>query len=179
MSDNNYPPGEFANQTGLNVSNLTLQPEHPEQYDDIFKLSGITNSRFTTVTVVAGDCIENALDINNKSVGVLIHDFHLYGGKQCAVVVKGGSSVTLEQGLIGPNPTATYDIELGGWSDQSMEKSSLVLNATRRIDGQPLRVVCGWWSVPTCLGGTKIEIMWLKSIEYHIYNIFSWIKTKL
>ena len=47
MSDNNYPPGNFCDQDGLMIDGLVLSP--PDQgagFDDIFKLSRVTGSKF-------------------------------------------------------------------------------------------------------------------------------------
>lgn len=167
--DRNYR--SFADASGLHVTDLDLRPDHPDDYADVLKLSAITDSIFERVTVRARDASENACDINRLCRGVVIDDFRFEGGRQCSIVVKGGSDVMLRDGVIVPHPDAAYDIELGGWSDQSMARSRLVLQYVRRADGLPLRVVCGWWSRPQIVSNWNVEILWRRSVGYHAYNL--------
>lgn len=161
----------YANASGLRVDGIVLHPERPEQYADIFKLSGVTDSIFLRLDVTAGDAKENACDINNLSRGVVIDDFVFAGGKQCSIVTKGGSEVSFRNGIIAPHTDSQYDVEIGGWSDQSMQRSHVELFNVVRGDGLPLRIVCGWWSLPKITGTTKADIIILRSAGYHAYNL--------
>jgi hypothetical protein len=170
MSDTNLQ--SFAGAVDLRVSGLKLTGS--AAYDDIFKLSGCRSCVFTDLDVTAHDARENACDINNRCQDIEVSRFVFEGGRQCAIVVKGGSSVALRNGVIIPHPDAAYDIELGGWSDQSMARSTLVLDNVHREDQRPLRVVCGWWSRPLVFSTTPIEILWMRSAGYHAYNILTY-----
>lgn len=166
--DRNYR--SFADASGLHVTDLDLRPDNSSEYADALKLSHVTDSLFERITVRAGDARENACDINRLCRGVEIAEFRFEGGRQCAIVVKGGSDVTLSDGVIAPHPEAAYDIELGGWSDQSMARSRLVLDDVHVEGCVPLRIVCGWWTRPQIVANCRIEILWRKSAAYHAYN---------
>jgi len=142
MSDNNYPPGEFANQDGITITDLTLTPPNlGAGLDDILKLSKITKSRFQNVTVVAGAQIENALDMNNGSLGNTFVDLKLDAGQECAIIVKGGSSYNVFSDVTITRSGGNSDIYLGDYSDQSREKSiANHFDNVRRTDGQAVRI---------------------------------------
>jgi hypothetical protein len=163
----------YAGADKLQISGLKLVGS--SAYDDIFKLSECRDCAFKQLDVMAHDARENACDINNRCEGILIDGFVFEGGRQCSIVVKGGSSVTLRNGVIIPHSDAAYDIELGGWSDQSMQRSTLILDNVHREDQRPIRIVCGWWSRPHIVANAPVEILWLRSIAYHAYNTFFYI----
>ncbi len=142
MSDTNFPPGEFADQDRISVSDIVLAPPNlGSSLDDIFKLSHVTNSTFERITVVAGAQIENALDMNRMCCGNTFKQLKLDAGKECAILCKGGSCDNSWDDVELTRAGGHSDIFIGDFSDQS--KASSVnnrFNNVRRKDGQPVRV---------------------------------------
>ena len=165
-TDRNYY--SVADCSGRTLERLDLDPaaegEDAAAFDDILKFSHATRIRASKLRVAGGT--ENAVDMNRECRDILLENSHLMSGDVCAVVIKGGSEgITLSHVSIGPGrkPTA-YDIELGGWSDQSMAPTRrVILEEVWRIDGEPVRVVVGRAERPTVYGG-KVRVLFWRSL---------------
>ena len=172
MSDTNYPPGEFANQDGITVAGLILAPpERGAGFDDIFKLSHVTNSLFRGVTVIAGAQIENALDMNNGSSGNVFAGLKLDAGAECAIIVKGGSQDNRFSDVLITRAGGHSDVYLGDYSDQSKEKSSgNRFDNVRRLDDQPVRVAWTFFrAAKPAFTNSHVRYQYLWSLVRTIY----------
>lgn len=145
----------YADVDGLYLgAGVVIDPEaERESYDDILKLSHARRVRGFDLSVYGGS--ENPLDMNRNCEDVELCGLYLSGGGHCAVVIKGGSrDIRLRNVEIADVRSRWCDIELGGWSDQSLERTTgVVLDNVRRTDGKPVRVIVGHADDPTVLGG--------------------------
>jgi len=163
MSDTDRNYLSIADVVGRSYQDLRVDPaaegHDPREFDDTLKLSHARNITINGLVVNGGS--ENAIDMNRGCAGVRIDHATLVGGDHCAVVIKGGSyDIALERVTIHRERSA-YDIELGGWSDQSMERTRrVVLADVRRSDGEPVRVVVGHADRPTIVGGRVRVLFW-------------------
>lgn len=163
MNDTDRNFYSFADVDGRTIEDLRLDAaasdEDPLSYDDTLKLSHATNFIGRRLWVQGGS--ENAVDMNRRCGAVRIEDSTFAGGGQCAVVVKGGSTDIALARVTIVEPKGAYDIELGGWSDQSDELTRRIsLADVRRGDGQPVRVVVGRSERPTIVGGNCRVLFW-------------------
>lgn len=175
MSDTDQNAYSFANGEGaLNGETFFAIPGR----DDTLKFSKF-KAELHGVTAFGGE--ENALDINNGSQIEVVGQVptRLIGGKQCPLVVKGGSSLkTIGEAYISIDPDENYptqyDIEVDGWSDQSSEPSTVEITVVHEHHGEncdrPVRVVFGRFRRPKIKG--HVRIMWARTIRLHAYNIF-------
>ncbi len=140
MSDNNYQ--SYADEDGLHVDGMTLAPPYGGfAFDDIWKLSHVTNSTFSNVKVIAGAQRENALDSNRNCTGNTLRGLQLDAGKQCAVLLKDGWCDNVVDDVLITHAGGHSDWYEGDYSDQGGDKNTgNRYNNVRRIDGQPVRV---------------------------------------
>ena len=168
--DNNHL--SIADTSGVMLEHLSLPKDghSPSEYDDVLKLSAATNCSVLGCHVRGGR--ENAIDMNRGCKNILVQDAVLVGGDHCSLVIKGGcEDITIESVLISPGG-GSYDIELGGWSDQSRKKTRrVVLRHVMRTDGQSVRVVVGNAEKPIVEGG-NVRIMGLWSLGLKLYVFF-------
>lgn len=162
-TDRNYL--SIADRDGVTLEYMTITPEHEGEdvyaYDDILKLSKATNFVGRKLKIIGGS--ENAIDMNRYCADVLIDDVHLIGGMQCGMVIKGGCRNITLRDVIFYDPEATgYDLEIGGWSDQSQAPTTdVTLDHVIRADGHsPVRVVVGNATKPRIIGGNVKILFW-------------------
>ena len=161
----------IADTNGVHMENVKLpkEGESASNYDDVLKFSNAQDCSFADGYVEGGR--ENAVDINRNCRNILIRDTTLKGGDHCSVVIKGGSrAIDLLRVLIVPGG-GHYDIELGGWSDQSKEKTGLVLlEHVMRTDGKPVRVAVGNAKRPMVYGGNvKVLFWWSLGLKLYVW----------
>lgn len=180
MSDTNYR--SYADQDGLIVDHEEIHlpaPPDGQKWSDAFKLSHVTNSVFTNGVVDArkdpedpagAEAGENALDANRMCSNVVVQSYKLIGGRQCCIVVKGGcKTFTLRDIVLTREPGTLYDVQWDGFSDQSKEVSTGILDRVRMDDGSPVRVACGRGSYPCMLNGTYKKMPW-ESFKLWLWN---------
>lgn len=152
---------------------------NPRDFDDTLKFSHARNIIARKIWVRGGK--ENAIDMNRECAAIRVEDAMLFGGDQCAVVIKGGSQdITLSRVTIAlVEPASACDIELGGWSDQSTAMTRRVtLNEVRRLDGCPVRIVLGHAERPLILGGNCRILFW-RSVGMKVFWLARWLQTKI
>ena len=162
-TDRNYL--SYADRDGVVLEDTSIDPELDGinsrlAFDDILKLSHATNFTGRRLSVYGGS--ENALDMNRGCENVLIEDSHLSGGAQCSMVIKGGCrNITLRDVILHDPAESSYDIELGGWSDQSQDQTEgITLDHVARADGAPVRVVLGNAAMPRIIGSNVKVLFW-------------------
>lgn len=171
--DKNYPPGEFAGRTNETFVNLILAPERGgEDYDDVFKCSGVKGCTFDGVTVHAGSQRENAWDSNADSRFNIFRRLRLDAGRGPAVYLKGGFSDNHLDDIEITKGGGHSDLYIGDYSEQSRARSERnTFNNVRRSDGQPVRVS---WNLlraekPRFTASGPIDYQYLWSIVRTIY----------
>lgn len=140
MADKNYV--SYSDVDGVVKEGLRLEPPNlGADFDDILKLSNARNCFFRGVEVVAGRQRENAIDLNRNSSGNRFDETILDAGKQCAILIKGGSCFNIFSDVLIRKPGGHSDIYIGDYSDQSRAKSTdNLFDNVRRSDGKPVRV---------------------------------------
>jgi hypothetical protein len=171
-TDNNY--ASFADRDGVRASGITFDPTldglQAAAFSDILKFSNLTNSVFEGGVVVATGAKENAIDANRNCSNVRVHDFLLFGGRQAAIVCKGGcKQMVFSKVTIYPDSSAKVDVIWDDWSDQSKAPSTGSLTDVRRADGKPVRVAFGRFNRPQIVGG-NCKIDWVRTAGMHVYN---------
>lgn len=172
MPDINYHDS-LADTDGMRLSDRTIDPRTEgkplSMFSDTLKLSNTHNFVGTRLDIVGSN--ENAVDMNRTCKNVVLSNCQLRGGGQCAVVIKGGSSQITLQDIEIYEVRGSYDIELGGWSDQSQEITrEVALVNVRRLDGEPVRVVIGNAEKPLVVGG-NVKILTLQSWLLKVYIV--------
>jgi hypothetical protein len=125
-------------------------------FDDALKFSHAEGCYVTNSVIGDGTQIENAIDMNRECKYICISDSTLHAGGYNAITIKGGcENIILKNLMIYPG--GNCDIELGGWSDQSKNKTTKVhIVNVRRIDGKPIRLRVINADYPT-VQNTRIE----------------------
>ena len=169
--DNNYMSLADTSDVFLTMLLLPRKGDNPTDYDDTLKFSKAESCGIDSSYIIGGT--ENAIDMNRECRWITVRDTTLVGGDHCAVVIKGGCEfVTLQGVLIRPGGGA-YEIELGGWSDQSRKKTRQVhLLHVMRTDGKPVRVVVGNAEKPSVVGW-NVKILFWRSLGL---KLFVWAK---
>jgi hypothetical protein len=182
MRDTDRNFHSVADVDGRTLEDLRFDPEdegsRAEDFDDILKFSHARNITALRLYVAGGG--ENAIDMNRECAGIRIRDSLLRSGDQCAVVIKGGSNdIMLSRVRLDADDDHTaYDIELGGWSDQSMKRTRRVcLHEVSRLDGRPVRVVVGWADRPAVLGG-RCRILFWRSVGLKAFWLARYVARK-
>lgn len=165
----------FSDVDGVVLRGQVVDPaaegKDPAQFNDILKFSHLTNSIFQDGRVVAGESKENAIDANRLCDNVQVLGYKLSGGRQAAIVVKGGCTrMTFSNVEIDAHPAAWCDVLVDDWSDQAQTPSVVTLTDVRRKDGYPVRVVFGRFSRPHIVGG-NCRINWPLTAGLHVYNL--------
>ena len=172
MSDTNYPPGVFAYQDRIEICGLSLSPpDGGVGFDDLFKLSHVTNSTFDTVLVNGGKQNENALDCNNGCTGNRFHKLTLSAGKECAVLLKDGFCNNVIDDCLILNHGGNSDWYEGDYSDQGGKKNTgNVYSNVRMADGSAVRVSWTFFRAekPAFID-SKIEYQYLLSAVRTVY----------
>lgn len=171
--DHNYRSISDVDGYVLNAERIDPRQEDmsPRSFDDVLKFSHARNIFARGLWVAGGR--ENAIDMNRACQNIQIEDSSLECGNQCAIAIKGGSmDITLRRVLL-IAARGVYDIEIGGWSDQSYAPTTGIrLVDVQRSDGQPVRVVVGRGDWPTVVGG-NVKILRFKS---YLLKAFWWAK---
>ena len=169
--DTNWPPGNFCDQDGLLIDGLTLvPPDQGADFDDIFKLSRVTNSIFKNVRVLGGKQRENALDMNRGSCGNCFENLDLYAGEECAILCKGGSSNNSWKETTILRAGGHSDIYIGDYSDQSHEWCrNNRFEDVARSDGEPVRVRWAWGDRPIITGNSNVKFQYCLSYLSRLY----------
>lgn len=168
-ADVNYLSISDCSGTHLENVKLPKEGDSASQYDDTLKFSKATDCSFRNGYIIGGR--ENAVDMNRECRFITVQDSTLRSGDHCAIVVKGGcENILLSRLLITPSGGA-YDIELGGWSDQSRARTRWVtLEGVMRTDGKPVRVVCGNADKPFVFGGdVKVLFWWSLGLKLFVW----------
>lgn len=122
---------------------VDLVPPDVKHWDSILKCSDRHDTTLTGLRVAQGK--ENSLDINRGSSGLTFSgDWGVVGntGEQ-VMTIKGGSFTIHLSGTVYSSGT-DCDLEIGCWSDQSMEVvHDLDLSGLKHVVGRPLTVVLG------------------------------------
>jgi hypothetical protein len=161
--DLNYPPGNFADVNAIFqkplLSDCILKADDPYQYDDTLKFSHVLGGVVEDVAIYGGK--ENAIDLNRECMACEFYGILIYGGRHCGIVVKGGSMGIRFKNVRFMRIESAYEIELGGWSDQSDKPTRNVsLENVTRADGKHVRVVVGNADKPTIIGGNVRVLFW-------------------
>lgn len=114
-----------------------FNPDNPERYSDILKLSHIDGLSLSGIRVIQGR--EDAVDINICRNVTLAGEFGggSVNGSQVFTVKGGSKNITLSGTCHG------HRIEIGNWSDQSNDLTENVTLNLRSIDGKPINVSVG------------------------------------
>ena len=182
MSDTDTNFLAYADTAGLRLSAIVADPaaegKNPDDYDDVFKLSHVTDFKVDGLTVRGGQQKENAIDMNRECVDVEIINARLEAGKQNAITIKGGCKNISLFGVTIERAGGHCDIELGNWSDQSWNKTTgVVLTNVVRLDGQPVRVRVGHADDPVIAGG-NVKILFWGSLYLKAYWNLKWASRK-
>jgi hypothetical protein len=162
--DRNYK--SYADVFGVTIQDARFDPAEagldPQAFDDTLKFSNASEVHAENIFVRGGR--ENAVDMNRGCHDIAIQTSTLVGGNQCAIVIKGGSHDIALGDVMIREAVGRYDIELGGWSDQSFEKTRrILLHDVRRDDGKPVRVAVGHAEKPDIEGG-NVKILFFESL---------------
>ena len=169
-ADRNYCD-RYADTDGATLSGVTLDATAdgmaPHDFDDTLKLSHTVRFTGENLTIIGGS--ENAVDMNRECHDVLLEDCSLAGGGHCGLVIKGGCTHIFLNNLVFVDSEAPYEVELGGWSDQSKKRTTGVrMDNCRRDDGQPVRVVVGNSDFPKVVGG-NVKVLYGRSLALKIF----------
>jgi hypothetical protein len=159
----------YAQQSGLVIEDREFRPTPGVAIADTLKFSGAHDCTVRRCQSWGG--LENAIDLNNGCTNILIENTVLHGGDQAAIVVKGGCrDITLRRVGIDPVPSAWCDILWDDFSDQSHRQSTGLLEEVTRLDGKPVRLVCGRFSRPQIAGG-NVRLCYFYSLGLILYNL--------
>ena len=165
MSDTNYKPLDFANIHGTSDRwievlvdardpeewvitghpNPAMNDTHPAPdmtHSDTIKVSGCSYLRVIVTGRLRGG-VEDCLDVNNKSEHIEIHADEWESGGLFVATLKGGSKFIRLTGCIVKHGSE-MDIDLGNWSDQSMERTRYVMLRLECLDAVRYRVLHAW-----------------------------------
>ena len=167
--DNNWR--SYANVSGVQI--IAEEIKAPDDFvgSDTIHFSNVqgANVAYSIIYGLKEDCI----DIQNKTRDVIVQKCDLYPTGQYGLTIKGGSSnIELSDNTFFSHGSV-YDIDLGNWSDQSMDKTTgVILRNLTAHDGKPVRVRVLWADRPIVVGGNvkvtvypKIVVMayrWLR-----------------
>lgn len=121
----------------------SMLPGDPKQWDSILKCSGRENTHLTGLRVAQGK--ENCFDANNRTIDCsFVGEWGVEGNEgEQVFTIKGGSRLLSFGGPVYSRGT-DCDIELGSWSDQSIETThDISLYGLYHASGRPLTVVLG------------------------------------
>ena len=176
MADTDRNFFSVADVDGKVMDSLRFDPADeggdPATYDDILKFSHARNVIASRLWIAGGS--ENGVDMNRECRNIRIEDSTVVSGHQCAIVIKGGCrEITLDHIRIsGGRMETPYDIELGGWSDQTMKRTTGVrLLDVVRFDGRHVRVVVGHADRPAITGG-RVKVLFWRSVALKLFWYF-------
>jgi len=141
------------------------------QFSDVLKFSRAVHMHFGKVLVrTGGTQQENAVDFNFECSGIVIDELELEEGSENALTIKGGSGpVAIRKLTIQRSAAAHCDIELGGYSDQSWEKTECIsIGEVIMTDGSPCRIRWEHAAKPTVVIGA-VEWMFWESLAIRGY----------
>lgn len=169
MSDNNFLV--YGDCDGQTLSDQVLAPPAPLSFSDTLKLSHASNFLAERCDITGGN--EDCIDINRMCRDITVQDCILRIGGHQAVTIKGGSSAIHLKNLVIHGAGKYAEIELGNWSDQSMDKTTnVVIENCSRVDGRPLRIVVGKADNPIIIGGNcVINRKWSMLVK-----LYCWLK---
>jgi hypothetical protein len=162
----------YADMSEFRLEDEFICPPHSERYDydDILKFSHVSKARVSRISVVGGN--ENAIDLNRECDDVVFNKVFINGGLQCAIVVKGGSTNIKFNDVEIASEQGHYDIELGGWSDQSKKRTrNVTLSNISRLDGKPVLVVVGNAELPSIKGG-NVKVLFWRSLALKLFIFY-------
>ena len=142
--------------------------EHIIDWTDTLKFSKVRHCRFNKFHVVLGG-EEDAVDINNKSIGNVFEDFKVNGDGRYCLTLKGGSSGNVFKNWLIEEHANAVDIEIGNWSDQSTEdnKDNVFYNV-QSYDGKPVTYCYRWGSKPV-FHVSNVKHLWWRSAAITLY----------
>lgn len=161
-----------SNAHPISISNRTIQPNNPSEWDDILKFS---NAWAVTVTGCdinpMGGNREDGVDINNHSRDLLFKNCRVTAGDKYAFTIKGGSRyITLKDITIkGPRGKEGVDIDIGNYSDQSnVMTHDINLDNVNRKDGEPVTIRIGR-GCDVNVTNSNVKILVLQSMLLKLY----------
>lgn len=169
----------FSDQNDITLVDVVFGGEQ-SPHDDRLKFSNCKRVIGRNVKVVTRSSRENALDIN-RGCEDFDMSLDLEGGKQCALVVKGGSQdITLKFLRLVRDPDACYvkvlgikfhiDVSWDDFSDQSKKPSTgWIIDARPEHERDtPIWYAFGRGTRPKTSGNVKCN--WVLSALMHFYN---------
>lgn len=173
MADHNYR--SYADVRGVNVEGITLPEKGVDNlaYSDVLKLSRAQDVVVRNCYIYGG--VEDCIDMNRYCENVLIENCTLYPAGKYAMTIKGGSSGIVLRNIVIDGHAGEVDIDLGNWSDQSMEQSrAICLDNVTRADGTPVTVRVLWAEKPIVVGGNVNVVV----IPKFIARIYRWLRAR-
>lgn len=163
IADNRMPDVRIGNR---------FDPEKPELFDDILKLSNAW-------AVNISDCVinpnggnrEDGIDMARYCRDVIIKDCKVGPGAKYAVTIKGGSHhIVLENITItGERGKEGVDIDIGNFSDWNYAMThSIDLINVKREDGRPVTLRIGRAEGVNIIGG-NIKLLFVQSFFLKAY----------
>lgn len=168
MPDVIYHP--IADTEGVTLQNVTLPADgvNPLDYTDILKFSHASNCVARNLIIHGGR--EDCVDMNRMCRDITVEDSILHPGGSFGFTIKGGSERIILKNLVFAKHAKEADIDLGNWSDQSIEKTKgVVLVNVTSSDGKPVRVRVLWADKPTVIGG-NVKLIVIPKIFVKIYR---------
>lgn len=148
MADNNYI--SFADVDGETIENTVFPVSGTKQsdYSDILKFSHAKNIVVSNCIICGGK--EDCVDMNRNCENILIENCTVYPFGSYGFTIKGGAKNITLRNVAFDGHGKVADIDLGNWSDQSMEQTTnVVLENVYAIDGSPVKVRVLWAEKPT------------------------------
>lgn len=148
MADKNYI--SYADVDGETIENTVFPAAGTNQseFSDILKLSHAKNTVVRGCHIYGGK--EDCVDMNRNCENILIENCTVYPFGSYGFTIKGGAKNITLRNVIFDGHGGEADIDLGNWSDQSMEQTkNVVLENVRTLDGSPVKVRVLWAEKPT------------------------------
>lgn len=169
--DNNYR--SYADKSHFVVSDETISPENPSQYDDVLKISCCKDAEFHGCIINPnGGNREDGVDIMRYCEHVVLIGCGVGCGGKYAFTIKGGSDqITLSNvTVIGEPGSEGVDIDIGNFSSTvpNAKTGTVYLEQVTHQSGRAVRVRVGWASRPVITGG-NVRVLFWQSIELKFY----------
>ena len=161
----------IADTSHVSISDETITPEDPQNYDDILKFSNAQDCKVIMCDINPhGGNREDGVDINRFCSDILIRDCKITSGKKYAITIKGGSeSIYLKNLVLFGRGDEGVDIDIGNYSDSTMKKSkNIILENVHRFDGKPVTLRVGHASQIFTVN-SNVKKLRLQSLGLKIY----------
>lgn len=139
------------------------------EYSDTVKLSHASNVTIRNAVISGGK--EDCVDMNRNCSDILIEDCTIIPKGQYGFTIKGGTKNVVLRNLRFAAHGSVTDIDLGNWSDQSMERTTnITIENCTTFDGKPVRVRVLWADAPTVIGPAPVKVTVIPTIFVKIYR---------